>query len=98
MAIWSIQTFGIFCGHLVYFVAIWLFCGHLVYFVAIWYILWPFGIFLPRFGMLHPQKSGNPGLLICMRRMRLKRIPLYRVQQDGIKDDRERERMSKKRG
>jgi hypothetical protein len=22
-----------------------LFCGHLVYFVAIWSILWPFGLF-----------------------------------------------------
>jgi hypothetical protein len=37
--------FGIFCGHLVYFVVIWdslwsfgIFCGHLVYFVVIWYI------------------------------------------------------------
>jgi hypothetical protein len=24
-----------------------LFCGHLVYFVAIWYILWLFGILFP---------------------------------------------------
>jgi hypothetical protein len=55
-AIWSIlRPFG-------------LFYGHLVYFVAIWYILLPFGIFygnlvyIPRFGMLHIEKSGNPGL------------------------------------
>jgi hypothetical protein len=40
---------------------------HLVYFMAGWYILWPFGIFygylvyLTRFGMLHHEKSGNPG-------------------------------------
>jgi hypothetical protein len=24
-----------------------IYCDHLVHFVAIWYILWPFGIFLP---------------------------------------------------
>jgi hypothetical protein len=44
--------FGLFCGHLVYSVAIWymlwlfgLFYGHLVYSVAIWYMLWLFGLF-----------------------------------------------------
>jgi hypothetical protein len=31
------------------------------YFVAVWYILWLFYIFSPRFGMLHQEKSGNPG-------------------------------------
>jgi hypothetical protein len=31
--------FGVFCGHLVYFVVIWYIFGHLVYF-------WPFGIVL----------------------------------------------------
>jgi hypothetical protein len=37
------------------------------YFVAIGYILWSFGIYygylvyIPRFGMLHLEKSGNPG-------------------------------------
>jgi hypothetical protein len=50
------------------------FCGHLVYFKAIWYILRPFGIFyghlvyvfcvnlvyFPHFGRLHNVKSGNP--------------------------------------
>jgi hypothetical protein len=36
------------------------FCGHLVYFIAIWYILWAFGIFNPHIGMLHQEKSGNP--------------------------------------
>jgi hypothetical protein len=43
MAIWYILwPFGIFYGHLVYFMAIWyilwpfgIFCGHLVYFMAI---------------------------------------------------------------
>jgi hypothetical protein len=41
--------------------------GILVYFSAIWYILWPFGIFYGylvyflRFGLLHQEKSGNPG-------------------------------------
>jgi hypothetical protein len=28
--------------------------------MAIWYIMWSFDIF-PRFGMLYPEKSGNPG-------------------------------------
>jgi hypothetical protein len=43
-----------------------IFCGHLVYFIVIWYILWPFGIFychleyIFRIGMLHQEKSGNP--------------------------------------
>jgi hypothetical protein len=69
MAIWNlfrpfgtfyVWTFGIFCGNLVYFVAIWyilwqfgIFCGNLVYFVAIWYIF-------SHFGMLYQEKSGNP--------------------------------------
>jgi hypothetical protein len=44
------------------FTAIWS-----TYFTAIWYSLWPFGIFyeylvpFSRFGMLHQEKSGNPG-------------------------------------
>jgi hypothetical protein len=44
--------FGIFYGHLVYFIAIWYilgsfgtFWGHLVHFGVIWYILGSFGIF-----------------------------------------------------
>jgi hypothetical protein len=32
----------------------------LIYFIAIWDILWLFGIFSPRFGILN-KKSGNPG-------------------------------------
>jgi hypothetical protein len=58
MAIWYILwPFGIFYGHLVYF-------------MAIWYILWSFGIFyghlviwyiFPPFGILCQEKSGNPG-------------------------------------
>jgi hypothetical protein len=63
-----LQPFVIFCGHLLYFVAIcyilWsfgIFCGHLVYFVAI-YILWFFiYIFDPISGRLYQEKSGNPG-------------------------------------
>jgi hypothetical protein len=46
---------------LVYFIIIWsflrpleIFYGHLVYFVVNWYIS-------PRFGILHQEKSGNPG-------------------------------------
>jgi hypothetical protein len=43
------------------------FYGHLEYITAIWYILWPFGILVvnwnnfPCFGILHYEKSGNPG-------------------------------------
>jgi hypothetical protein len=47
---------------LVYFMALWsvlwlfgIFYGHLVYFGLVSYI------FLPRFGMLHKEKSGNTG-------------------------------------
>jgi hypothetical protein len=47
---WSILwTSGLFYGHLVYVLN-----GHLVNFVSICYIF-------PRFGMLHLEKSGNPG-------------------------------------
>jgi hypothetical protein len=44
-----------------------LFYGYLVYFAAIWYILWQLGIlyghlvYFSRLGMLHQEKSGNPG-------------------------------------
>jgi hypothetical protein len=44
---------AIFYEHFVYFTA--------KYFMAIWYILWSFGIFSHRFGMLYREKSGNPG-------------------------------------
>jgi hypothetical protein len=55
MAIWYILwPFGIFYGHLVYF-------------MAIWYILWPFDnlvatwyTYFPPFGILNIEKSGNP--------------------------------------
>jgi hypothetical protein len=39
----------------------WIVYVHLAYCVAIWYILPRFGTFFPRFGMLHQEKSGNPG-------------------------------------
>jgi hypothetical protein len=44
-----------------------IFYSHSVNVPAILHILWPFGIFPPvlvhftRFGMLHQEKSGNPG-------------------------------------
>jgi hypothetical protein len=44
-----------------------IFYSRLVYLTAIWYFLWSFGIFyahlvyFSRFGMLHQEKSGNPG-------------------------------------
>jgi hypothetical protein len=31
--------------------------------MAVWYILWTFGKIFPVFGILHQEKSGNPGLL-----------------------------------
>jgi hypothetical protein len=34
-----------------------IFCGHLKYFKAIWYIF-------PCFGVLHQEKSGNPGFSV----------------------------------
>jgi hypothetical protein len=37
-----------------------IFNGHWVHFVFLWYILWPFGIFFPRFGTLYREQSGNP--------------------------------------
>jgi hypothetical protein len=37
-----------------------IFFEHLVYFTSNWYILWLFGIFIPRFSMLYQEKSGNP--------------------------------------
>jgi hypothetical protein len=41
------------------------FYGHLVYFMPLGYILWSFGIFPPRFGIIHQEKSGNPD--VCIR-------------------------------
>jgi hypothetical protein len=45
-----------------------IFCGNLVYFTAIWYICWSFGtifvghlVYFSRFGILYQEKSGNPG-------------------------------------
>jgi hypothetical protein len=43
-----------------------IFYGHMVYFMTIWYILWPFGTFCVNlvhfsgFGIKHQEKSGNP--------------------------------------
>jgi hypothetical protein len=33
----------------------------LMYFMAIWNIFWTFWIFSDRFGIMHQEKSGNPG-------------------------------------
>jgi hypothetical protein len=43
---------------LVNFIPIWS-IGRLEYFVAIWYILWSFGISIPRYGVLGQEKYGN---------------------------------------
>jgi hypothetical protein len=90
MAIWYtlwpfgtyiLWPFGIFYGQLVYFMAIWyilwpvgIFYGHLVYFMAILvYFLVIWHIF-SRFGMLHQEKSGNPGSDVkACRLLRLRR-------------------------
>jgi hypothetical protein len=43
---------------------------HIVHSV-IWYILWPFGnygvvlVYLPSFGILYYEKSGNPAAYVC---------------------------------
>jgi hypothetical protein len=48
----------IFCGNLVNFTAIWYIYGHLAYYP-------PFRYILHRFGILRPEKSGNPaGFLV----------------------------------
>jgi hypothetical protein len=39
-----------------------LFYCHLAYFVGTWEILWFFGIFSPRFGLLFQEKSGIPAV------------------------------------
>jgi hypothetical protein len=39
-----------------------MFSGNLVYFVEMWCILWKFGAFFHRFGMLYQEKSGSPEL------------------------------------
>jgi hypothetical protein len=36
-----------------------IFCGYLAIFVAIWYILWSFDVFFARFVVLCKGKSGN---------------------------------------
>jgi hypothetical protein len=54
VGMYIIWPFGLFCGHLVYFAAIW------VSFKAIWYKFSRFGIFF-LFWYVVPTKSGNPG-------------------------------------
>jgi hypothetical protein len=61
LGVFYIRPFGIFYGHLEYFTAIWnilrsfgKFYDNLVHFVFIWYIFF-------RLGILHQEKSGNPG-------------------------------------
>jgi hypothetical protein len=50
---------------LVYLMAIWSIYSHLVYFVAIWKHFMVIWYIFPRFGMLHQEKSGNPGPNLC---------------------------------
>jgi hypothetical protein len=59
MDIWSIY------GLWVYFMNIWSIYGILVYFMDIWYILRKFDlVYFSRFGILHQEKSGNPGMYL----------------------------------
>jgi hypothetical protein len=52
MAIWNILwPFGIFYGHLEYFMEIWNIFYLLGYFMIIWY----------GFGIMYQEKSGKPG-------------------------------------
>jgi hypothetical protein len=37
-----------------------IFYGHVGYFMAIWFIPCSFGTFLSGFGIMHREKSGNP--------------------------------------
>jgi hypothetical protein len=48
------EDVGILYGYLVYLQPIVNFYGHLINFVVIWYNF-------SRFGMVHQEKSGNPG-------------------------------------
>jgi hypothetical protein len=55
-----LRPFVIFCGHLLYFVAIcYIICGHLLYFVVIL-------VYFSHFGMLYQEKSGNPGNMVAL--------------------------------
>jgi hypothetical protein len=40
---------------------LYLYYGQLVCFTAALYIIWPFGRFIPVFGLLYQEKFGNPG-------------------------------------
>jgi hypothetical protein len=70
MDMWYILwAFGLFYGHLVYFMKIWSIKGHLVYFMGIWSILWIFGLFYGHLVYfvemwyifpLYQEKSGRP--------------------------------------
>jgi hypothetical protein len=50
---WKMRVYFAY-GHLEYFTVIWLIIWLFGYVVVIWYIF-------PRFGILHQEKSGNPG-------------------------------------
>jgi hypothetical protein len=67
------QPFGLFYGHLVYFMVIWY-----IVCMAIWYILWQFDIpygrlvyfmdiwyIFPFWYDVNKNKSGNPGAKYC---------------------------------
>jgi hypothetical protein len=45
-----------------------IFQGHLGYFMTLWYILCSFGTFFLLFGIMHQEKSGNPARDLVLRR------------------------------
>jgi hypothetical protein len=54
------EDVGVVYSHLVYLRLFGIVCGHLAKFVAIWYILWLISHVFSRFGTLYQEKSGNP--------------------------------------
>jgi hypothetical protein len=68
--------------------AVGIFCGHLVYFVAIWYIMWPFGIcygyLVSIFLFLYfvTRKIWQPWLadiLVCSLSLRMQSIQCFAI-------------------
>jgi hypothetical protein len=54
-ALHSLENVVLFYVHLEYFADIWYIL------MTIWYILCSLGAFFPGFGIMHQEKSGNPG-------------------------------------
>jgi hypothetical protein len=90
-----LRPFGIFYGHLVYFMAIWyilwlfgIFYGYLVYFMAIWYILWPFGNFVVVWYispvLVYYTEKNLATLSVCSKRMNIEYTRAQAMAQYGF--------------